>query len=48
MVLHQSYVTQWHSVFTLIKYFAIVFSFIAMFTENWFTFHMMALVLFVN
>jgi len=42
MALHQSYVTQWHS-FTLISCYAIVFSFILMFTDNWFRFCMMAL-----
>jgi len=37
MVLHQSYLTKWHSLFTLISYFVIVFQFIIMFTENWFS-----------
>jgi len=33
MVLHQSYMTQRHSLFTLISCYAIVFSFTPMFTD---------------
>jgi len=43
MVLHQSYVTQCHSLLTLNSYFAIVLSFIAMFIGNWFHYCAMAL-----
>jgi len=40
MVLHQSYVTQHHSVFvcSLIACYAIVFSFAVLFTDGWFKF----------
>jgi len=34
MALHQFYVTQVHPLFTLISYYAIVFSFILVFTDN--------------
>jgi len=37
MVFHQSYRTQFHSLFTLISYYAIIFSFALMFTDGWFT-----------
>jgi len=37
IVFHQSYVTQYHSLFTLISYYALVFSFALMFTDGWFT-----------
>jgi len=37
LVLHQSYMTQYQSLFTLICYRAIVFSFALMFTDGWFT-----------
>jgi len=37
MVLHQSYMTQYHSLFTLISYYATVFSFALMFTDGWLT-----------
>jgi len=37
MVPHQSYMTQYHFLFTLISYYAIVFSFALMFTDGWFT-----------
>jgi len=43
IVLHQSYRTQCHSLFTLITYYGILFSFIIMFTDNWFTYCAMAL-----
>jgi len=43
IVLHQSYTTQCHSLFTLISYYAIVFSFILMFTDNWSPYCAMAL-----
>jgi len=36
MVPHQSYMTQHLSSFTLIRYYAIVFSFALMFTNGWF------------
>jgi len=42
MVLHQSYMTQYHSLFTLISCYAIVFSFAVMFTDGWFTYCGMA------
>jgi len=35
MVFHQSYVTQWQSLFTFISSLAMVFSFILIFTDNW-------------
>jgi len=37
MVLHQSYMSQCHSLLTLISYYTIVFSFAPMFTDGWFT-----------
>jgi len=37
MVLHQSYMTQHLSLFTLISCYAIVFSFALMYTDGWFT-----------
>jgi len=37
MVLHQSCMSQYHSLFTLISYYAIIFSFALMFTDGWFT-----------
>jgi len=37
MVLHQSCMTQHPSLFTLINYYAIVFSFALMFADAWFT-----------
>jgi len=37
MVLHQSYVTQRNSLFTLISYYVIVCSFALMFANGWFT-----------
>ena len=47
---HQSYMTQCHSLFALISYYAIVFSFILMFTDSWFTYWVMffALPLFIS
>jgi len=42
-VVHQSYMTQCHALFTLISYFAIAFSFIVTFTDNWFPCCAMAL-----
>jgi len=37
MFFHQSYMTQYRSLFTLISYYAIIFSFALMFTDGWFT-----------
>jgi len=37
MVLYQSYMTQYHSLFTLISYYALIFSFALMFIDGWFT-----------
>jgi len=37
MVLHQSYMTQYHSLFILINYYGIVISFALMFNDGWFT-----------
>jgi len=37
MVFHQSYMTQYHSLFTLISYYDIVLSFVQMSTDGWFT-----------
>jgi len=45
MVFHQSYVTQWHSLFKLISYIAIAWTFILIFTDNWFPYCAMALFL---
>jgi len=42
MVLHQSYMTQRYSLFTLIGYYAIVFSFALMSTDNLFIYCAMA------
>jgi len=42
MAFHQSHVTQWQSLFTLINYLAIVFSFILISTDNRFLPCMMA------
>jgi len=42
MVFHQSYMTQHHSLFTLICYYVIIFSFVLMFTDGWFTYCAMA------
>jgi len=42
-LLHQSYVTQWHFLLKLISYFAIVFLFVLMFTDNRFPYCSMAL-----
>jgi len=36
MILHQSYMIQNHSLFTLIIYYATIFSFTPMFTDGWF------------
>jgi len=41
MVLHQSYSAQYHSFFTLISYYDIVFSFALMFPDGWFTWYAM-------
>jgi len=37
MVFHQFYMTQHHSLFTLISCYDIIFSFALMFTDRWFT-----------
>jgi len=37
MVFHQSCMTQYHSLFTLVSYYAIIFSFALMFIDGWFT-----------
>jgi len=42
MFVHQSYMTQCHSLFTLISNYAIVFSFALMFTDSWLTYCAMA------
>ena len=42
MVLHQSYMTQYQSLFTLINCYAIVFSFALMLTDGRFTLGAMA------
>jgi len=41
MVLHQSYSAQYHSFFTQISYYDIVFSFALMFPDGWFTWYAM-------
>lgn len=43
MFFHQTYVTQWQSLFTFISSFAIVFLFILTSTDNWLLFSMMFL-----
>jgi len=50
MVLHQPYLhmTHWHYLFTLISYCAIVFLFTLMFTDNWFTYCDVSLLLFIS
>jgi len=45
-VFHQTYVTEWHSLFTLISYSASVFSFILISTDDWLLFCMIALCVF--
>ena len=47
MVLNQSYVTQWRSLFTLISYFGIISSFFPNSTDNWFFFAWWLFVLFL-
>jgi len=37
MIFHQSYLTQCHSLYTWISYYAIVISFSLMFTDSWLT-----------
>jgi len=37
MVIQQSYMIQYHSLFELISYYAIIVSFALMFTDGWFT-----------
>jgi len=42
MVFHQSHMTQCHSLFILISYYAIVLPFALMVTDSWFTYWAMA------
>jgi len=48
MVFHKSYMTQLHSMLKLISYYAIVFSFILIFTDSWFPFARWLFVLFLH